>query len=297
MSGALQPWLLAARPRTWPASLVPVLAGTAVAAVEGRARAGVAAAAFATALALQVGSNLANDVYDFERGADTEARRGPLRVTQAGLLSPRAVRAGMGVAFALAAASGLLLVARGGWPIAALGVLALLAAWAYTGGPLPLGYLGLGDPLVFVFFGLAAVAGSHYVQAGELSPLALAAALPLGLLATAILAVNNLRDRETDEAAGKRTLAVRLGDRASRRYYALLVLGAYAALPLLGWAGASPAAALLPLASLPLAWRLVRRVSRHAEDARLNATLADTARLLALHGALLVAGLLVGDLA
>jgi 1,4-dihydroxy-2-naphthoate octaprenyltransferase len=296
MSGALQPWLLAVRPRTWPASLVPVLAGTAVAAAEGRARAGVAAAALATALALQVGSNLANDVYDFERGADTEARRGPLRVTQAGLLSPRAVRAGMGVAFALAAAMGLFLVARGGWPIAALGVLALLAAWAYTGGPLPLGYLGLGDPLVFAFFGLAAVAGTHYVQAGELSPLALIAALPLGLLATAILAVTNLRDRETDRAAGKHTLAVRLGERSARRYYALLVLGAYAALPGLLVAGAA-AAALLPLASLPFAWRLVRRASRPEEDARLNETLADTARLLALHGALLAVGLLSGGLA
>jgi 1,4-dihydroxy-2-naphthoate octaprenyltransferase len=240
-----------------------------------------------------VGSNLANDVYDFERGADTEARLGPLRVTQAGLLSPRAVRTGMRVAFVLAAATGLFLVARGGWPIATLGMLALLAAWAYTGGPLPLGYLGLGDPLVFAFFGLVAVAGTHYVQAGELSPLALAAALPLGLLATAILAVNNLRDRETDRAAGKRTLAVRLGERPSRRYYALLVLGAYAALPGLRVAGAA-AAALLPLASLPFALRLVRRVSRPEEDVRLNATLADTARLLALHGALLAAGLLLG---
>jgi 1,4-dihydroxy-2-naphthoate octaprenyltransferase len=289
-------WLLAVRPRTWPASLVPVGVGTAVAAAEGRARPGVALAALATALALQVGSNLANDVYDFERGADSEARRGPLRVTQAGLLTPRAVRAGMGVAFALAAAAGLVLVARGGWPIAALGVLALLAAWAYTGGPLPLGYLGLGDPLVFVFFGLAAVAGSHYVQAGGLSALALAAALPLGLLATAILAVNNLRDRETDLAAGKRTLAARLGDLASRRYYALLVLGSYAVLPLLVVAGAPVAAALLPLLSLPIAWPLLRRVARPTEDDRLNETLAGTARLLAIHGALLVAGLLAGGI-
>jgi 1,4-dihydroxy-2-naphthoate octaprenyltransferase len=284
------------RPRTWSASLVPVGVGTAVAAAEGRARPGVALAALATALALQVGSNLANDVYDFERGADTEARRGPLRVTQAGLLSARAVRAGMGLAFALAAAAGLVLVARGGWPIATLGVLALLAAWAYTGGPLPLGYLGLGDPLVFVFFGLAAVAGTHYVQAGNLSALALVAALPLGLLATAILAVNNLRDLETDRVAGKHTLAVRLGDRASRRYYALLVLGAYAALPAVVAVGAPLAAALLPLLSSPLAWRLARRVAKPAEDGRLNETLAGTARLLAAHGALLVAGLLAGGI-
>ena len=182
------------------------------------------------------------------------------------------------VAFAAAALIGLYLLARGGWPIAVLGLLALLAGYAYTGGPAPLGYRGLGDPLVFLFFGVFAVWGTHRVQTLGPSDLALAASVPIGLLATALIAVNNLRDIDTDRGAGKRTLAVRLGPSGARWYYALLLAGGYAALPALWWLGAPAAAALLPLSTVPLAWRLWRR-ARTQEGAALNQILAGTARL------------------
>lgn len=285
-------WWLAARPATLPASLVPVAVGTAVAVAEGRARALPALAALATALALQIGANLANDVHDFERGADTDARRGPTRATQAGWIAPAAMRRAAIGAFAAAALCGAPLVYWGGWPIALLGVLAIAAGWLYTGGPAPLGYHGLGDLLVFVFFGLVGVAGTHYVQVGALSALALAASLPVACLATAILVVNNLRDIETDRAAGKRTLAVRLGPGVTRRYYALLLAAGFA-VPLGLWLGgrAGPLV-LLPLLTAPVAWRLARGVADASADAGLNAALADTARLEARFGLLLAVGIL-----
>ncbi len=288
---AARAWALALRPATLPASLVPVAVGTAVAAAEGRARAGPAIAAALTAMALQIGANLANDVQDYERGADTGERRGPARATQSGWITPRAMRRAAIAAFAAAGVLGLPLVWWGGWPIAVLGVLAIAAGWTYTGGPAPLGYRGLGDLMVFVFFGLVGVAGSHYVQAGELSGLALLAALPVACLATAILVVNNLRDLETDRAAGKRTLAVRLGPRATRRYYAALLVAGFA-VPLGLWASGAGLALLLPLLTAPAAWRLVRRVGDAAADAALNDSLVATARLEAGFGLLLAIGLL-----
>jgi 1,4-dihydroxy-2-naphthoate octaprenyltransferase len=249
-----------------------------VAASEGEARALPALAALVAALLIQVGTNFANDADDFDRGADSGARAGPLRAAQAGLLSTTALRAATFAAFAGAALIGLYLIERGGWPIAVLGLLALLAGYAYTGGPLPLGYRGLGDPLVFLFFGVFAVWGTHRVQTPTPSELALAASVPIGLLATALIAVNNLRDIETDRSADKRTLAVRLGPRGARRYYALLLAGSYAALPALWWLGAPPGAAALPLLTAPLAWRLWRKVQAE-EGPSLNRALAGTARL------------------
>jgi 1,4-dihydroxy-2-naphthoate octaprenyltransferase len=292
--GSAGAWWLALRPRTLPAALAPIAAGTGAAAAEGRARPGLALACLATALLLQIAANLANDLYDHERGTDTGERLGPPRAAALGLLSPGALRAGLALALAAASACGLVLVATGGWPIALAGAAALAAAWAYTGGPWPLAYHGLGDAAVFAFFGGVGVAGAHFVQAGAPSALALAAALPVGLLATAILAVNNLRDRAGDARAGKRTLAVRWGEAASRRYVVALLAGAFAALPPAALVGPAGAWALLPLATAPAAWRLARAVGDGLDGAALNGALAAAARLTAAFGALLGAGLALG---
>lgn len=286
-----RPWLLAIRPKTLSAAVAPVLVGTAVAARGGGVRLGPAAAALAGALLLQIGANLANDVDDFERGADTAARRGPTRVTQGGLLGAGQVRAAEWLAFALAALVGCYLVAVAGWPIAVLGAAAIAAAWAYTGGPWPLGYHGLGDLCVFLFFGVAAVAGTAYAQTGALPPLALPAAVPVGALITAILVVNNTRDADTDRLAGKRTLAVRLGTAAARAQYALLLALAFAVPPLLWTRGLASAWVLLPLLTLPLAARRVADMARAADGATFNRLLADTARLQLVFGVLFAAGL------
>ncbi|MEZ4215440.1 MAG: 1,4-dihydroxy-2-naphthoate polyprenyltransferase [Myxococcota bacterium] len=272
-------WWLAVRPRTLAVAVGPVAVGTAVAHAGGALRVDAALAALAGALLLQVGSNFANDVYDSEKGADTEHRLGPPRAVQLGLLSPAEMKRGMAVVFALAAAVGLYLVAIAGWPVVAIGVASIATAWAYTGGPYPLGYHGLGDVAVFVFFGLVAVAGTEYVQSLRLSAEALAAAVPVGLLATAVLVVNNLRDVETDRVAGKRTLAVRLGARAARGEYAALVLAPYALLPCYAVAFGESLAVLLPVVTLPLAWPLVRGVLGGAVGAALNPVLGATARL------------------
>jgi 1,4-dihydroxy-2-naphthoate octaprenyltransferase len=203
-------WLLAARPATLPAAVVPVLVGTAAAVGGGAApRPGPFVGALAAAVLIQVGTNLANDYFDYRKGADTIARLGPTRVTQSGLVAPSTVRAATALTFGLAALIGLYLVWVGGWPILVVGLLSILSGIAYTGGPWPLGYHGLGDLFVFVFFGVVAVTGSAYLQTGQLEPFALLASVPVGMLVTAILVVNNLRDVETDRAAGKRTLADR----------------------------------------------------------------------------------------
>jgi 1,4-dihydroxy-2-naphthoate octaprenyltransferase len=272
-------WLLAARPRTLPVAFAPVLVGTAVAAAEGAARALPALAALAGALLLQIGANLANDLFDSEKGADREDRIGPPRAMQLGLATPAQMRRAIALVFGAAVAVGLYLVAVGGWPIAAVGVLAIAAGLAYTGGPFPFGYHGLGDVAVFCFFGPVAVAGTHYVQTLSLSPLALAASLPVGALATAILVVNNLRDVETDARAGKRTLAVRIGPRWTRIEFTGLLVFAYALLPDFWLLGAASAWVLLPLLTLPRAVILCRTLAGAADGPTLNETLAATAQL------------------
>jgi 1,4-dihydroxy-2-naphthoate octaprenyltransferase len=267
-----------------------VLVGTAVATTEGGARALPALAALAGALLLQIGSNLANDVFDYEKGADGADRLGPPRTTQMGLLSPAQVKRGAALVFACAAVVGLYLVAVGGWPVLAVGILSILAALTYTGGPWPFGYHGLGDLAVFLFFGVVAVVGSHYVQTAVVSPAALAASLPVGALATAILVVNNLRDLESDSRAGKRTLAVRLGLTGTRCEYAALVGGAFLC-PLAYWLGGLRSAwVLLPVLVLPRALALVRAVCGARKGAELNAALSDTARLMAIFSLLLALG-------
>lgn len=284
---------MATRPATLTAAATPVLVGTACAYAVGGFRAGPALAALAGAFLLQIAANLANDLYDYEKGADTADRLGPTRVVQAGLLSAGAVRAGIAVTLGLAFLVGAYLVWVAGPVIVVIGLLSIAAAIAYTGGPYPLGYNGLGDVAVFVFFGLVAVAGTAFVQAGWVPPLAWWAAVPVGALTTAILVVNNVRDIETDAASGKRTLAVRLGRRGAVAEYGLLLAAAYAVPPVLVVAGRLSAWALLPLATAPLAVALFRRV-RDRRGRALNPALGGTARLLFLFGALFALGILPG---
>ena len=270
--------MLACRPKTLPAAAAPVVVGAATAESLHAFRAGPALAALVGALLLQIGANLANDVFDFRRGADSGPRVGPLRVTQAGLIAPAAVLRGMWAAFGLAALAGIYLAAVAGWQVLAIGALSIVAALAYTGGPFPLGYHGLGELFVFIFFGLVAVGGTHFVQARSIAAGAVWAAVPMGLLAAAILVVNNLRDIATDRAAGKRTLAVRLGERGTQTEYVLLLAAAFAAPVAAVAAGAAPVELLVTLAALPAAAAPVRRVLRES-GAALNQALAETARL------------------
>jgi len=241
-------------------------------------------------MCIQIGTNFANDFHDFQRGADTHERVGPRRVTQSGLVAPRTVRAAALGTFGVALVIGIYLAVVGGWPILITGLASIAAGWAYTGGPWPFGYHGLGDLFVFVFFGLVATAGTTYVQLHAVPPAAWIAAVPVGALATAILVVNNLRDIATDARAGKRTLAVRLGADATRvEYVVLLVLGFAAPFALLPFAQPW---VLLPLASLPLAATPLRLVFR-GQGAELNAALGATARLHLAYGALLALGLVL----
>jgi 1,4-dihydroxy-2-naphthoate octaprenyltransferase len=271
-------WLLAARPKTLPAAVAPVLAGCAVAWAEGGFAPLAAVAALAVALLLQIAANLANDVADFRRGADTAERLGPVRAAQSGLISAKQLTAATALVLGAAVVPGLYLVWRGGPVFAALGLLGMLAAVAYTAGPKPFGYLGLGEVFVFVFFGPVAVVGTAYVMTRDVSPLALAASIPLGCLITAILVVNNLRDIDTDRAAGKRTLAVRLGAGGTRWEYAGLLLLSYAT-PLVMWlTGLTSGWPLLAWATLPLGAVLTRQVWTVSGRA-LNAVLGGTARL------------------
>jgi 1,4-dihydroxy-2-naphthoate octaprenyltransferase len=291
----LQIWLLAARPKTLPAAVSPVIVGSAAASFEGQFKLLPAMAAFFCALLLQIGANLANDVFDFQRGADTTRRLGPLRVTQAGLLSPRQVLAGMWVCFGMAALLGGYLILVAGWPVLLIGLTSILAAIAYTGGPFPLGYYGLGDLAVFIFFGPVAVCGTVYVQALSVSSLAFWSSLPMGFLITAILVVNNLRDIETDRAAGKRTLAVRIGQSGTRWEYLLLVLAAYLVPLMMVFAGPGPDWLMLSLGSVPMAFAITRFVWSESGRA-LNRALAGTGQLTLMFGLLYALGLLIAQL-
>ncbi len=268
-------WGLAIRPRTLPAAAAGVVMGSALAWRDGFFRLDATLVCLFAALLLQIGSNLANDVFDFERGTDTHERLGPTRVTQAGLLTPYQVKFGMAVVFGAAALLGLYLIWLGGWVIAAIGLAAIVAAIAYTGGPFPLGYHGLGDIFVFIFFGLASVAGTYYVQAGFVSHAAWWMTVPPGLIITAILVVNNLRDIENDRKGNKRTLAVIIGERATRMQYLICMAIAYLVLPLAAWLGIVSWFSLLAWLSFPIAYRAARVVLTQA-GRPLNAALAGT---------------------
>lgn len=285
-------WLLASRPATLPAAVAPVAVGGAIAWRLDQFQPVTFAVALLGALLLQLLANFANDVYDFEKGADTAARRGPLRVTQAGLVKPRSVKLAMLWTILLSLLAGAWLVRVGGWPIVALGLASIAGAVGYTGGKKPLGYLGLGDLLVFAFFGVAAVTGTVYVQAGTWEPAALAWSVPLGATCTAILVVNNLRDVDTDVVAGKRTLAVRFGRSFARAEYAAcwgLALGTAVLAAI--WEGQWFLA--LPVLVAPAAIRLVALLRRSEAAEDLNRALGATARLHLAYGLLAAAGLVL----
>jgi 1,4-dihydroxy-2-naphthoate octaprenyltransferase len=287
-----RPWIMAGRPRTLYAGISPVLVGTALAIRHGVFQPLPAFATLLAAVLIQIGANYANDLFDFRRGADPVTRTGPTRVTSAGLLTPGQVEAGTWAVFGAAALIGLYLAYLGGWPILLVGLLSILAAVAYTAGPFPLGYNGLGDLFVFIFFGLVAVLGTFFLQAHALSVDAVVACLPVGVLVTGILVVNNVRDVETDRAVGKRTLAVLLGRSGARAEYISLLVAAYA-VPFLLWSGFGFSAwTLLPFLSIPLALRLARTVTTKTGPA-LNRALAGTAQLSALYALLFAIGIVL----
>lgn len=281
----LSAWVLASRPRTLPAAVAPVLVGTGLALRDGQFDALNAAAAFFVAILLQIGANLANDLFDHERGTDTPDRLGPARATAQGWITPAEMRVGMGVIFGLAALLGLVLFLDKGWPVLAIGLAAILAALAYTGGPFPYGYHALGDVFVFIFFGLAAVAGTYFVQAGEVTLTVWLASIPMGLLIVNILVVNNLRDVSTDQAANKRTLAVIWGPRAMEIEYLLCLLGAYLVPLLMAVSGLISYWILLTWLTLPQGWFLYRLLQK-TRGAALNVTLAYIAQLALVYAAL-----------
>jgi 1,4-dihydroxy-2-naphthoate octaprenyltransferase len=291
---ALEHWILAARPKTLSAAVAPVLVGAGLAAHHDVFAPLPILAALLGALLIQIGTNLANDYYDFVRGADTAERVGPVRVTQAGLLAPEAVRRAMVLVLAAAMLPGAYLVAVAGWPIVWIGLVSIACAVLYTGGPAPLAYHGLGDVFVFVFFGLVAVGGTYYVQAGTWPADAWLAGAGVGALSTAVLVVNNLRDIDTDALAGKRTLAVRVGRAGTRTEYVLLLALAALVPPvgvvLLGW----PAWSLVALGALALSIAPTRVVFAHATPRELLPALGATARVLAVYGAGLALGLAIG---
>jgi len=293
--GFWKSWLIASRPKTLPAAAAPAILGSAAAFADGSFQLGPALAALVGALLLQIGANIANDYFDYRHGADAGARLGPLRVTQSGLLTPRQVIAGIVAVFGLAALIGVYLITVAGMPVAVMGMLSIMAALAYTGGPYPLGYNGLGEVFVFIFFGLVATCGTYFVQTLTVSAGVLFAAISIGLLISAILVVNNLRDLESDRVSGKRTQAVRLGERGSLREYNTLLLLAYVVLGFSVFTQAVTTLALLALLSAPRAWMLTRQVATNRGRA-LNKSLADTGQLVLLFGVLYSIGLVISRL-
>ncbi|NLT06866.1 MAG: 1,4-dihydroxy-2-naphthoate polyprenyltransferase [Solirubrobacterales bacterium] len=291
--GALRLWALAARPRTLPAAVAPVLVGTALAIAEDHFKALAFVAALVGSIFIQIGTNLSNDYSDARRGADTEDRLGPVRVTAGGLMPPRRVLVGTYVAFGIAVLAGLYLVAITGPELLLVGVASIAAGVLYTGGPRPYGYEGLGEVFVFLFFGVVAVVGTYYVQALELPWEAFALSVPVGLLASAILVVNNVRDADTDRRAGKRTLAVRLGRERARSLFAAMLAVSYLSVLAIPLAGGLSWWVALPLLSLPLALPLWRTVRERTDGPALNGALADMGRLLAVFSLLLAAGILL----
>ena len=287
-----QVWWLAIRPKTLPAALSSVIVACTLTWHDGVFRPGPALAAMAVALLLQIGSNLANDVFDYERGVDTEERKGPLRVTQAGLLAPAQVKLGMKFVFLAALFVWLYLAWASSWHMLWVGLLAILAALSYTGGPFPFGAYGFGDPFAFLFFGPVAVAGTYFVQALQISAAAWWMSLPIGLIITSILVVNNLRDIATDSAAGRKTLAVRFGATWARREYLGCLLLAYVLVPLLIWSGILPLAAMLSWGSLLVAWP-TWRIVRQEDGEILNLALAGTGKIALAYSLLFAMGMVL----
>jgi 1,4-dihydroxy-2-naphthoate octaprenyltransferase len=284
-------WLMAARLRTLPAALAPVLVGTALA-LQAHFNPLAFLAALLGAVFIQVGTNLSNDYSDARRGADTEDRLGPVRVTAGGLVPPRQVLLATALSFGMAVLCGIYLIAEAGPLLLAIGAASIVAGILYTGGPRPYGYEGLGEVFVFLFFGIVAVTGSYYVQIQHLPWEAFMLAVPVGLLAAAILVVNNVRDIDTDRRAGKRTLAVRLGRERTRILYAALLVGAFVTAQIPWIAGALTAWLLLVLLAVPLALPLIATVRTRTDGPSLNGALAGTGKLQLAFCTLLAAGIL-----
>ena len=287
----LDAWIMASRPRTLPAAVAPVVVGSAMALADESFVWLPAVAALSVALLLQVSVNLANDYFDYLKGIDTHERLGPARVTQSGLIPPNQVKAAMILTIILSAIPGTYLLIRGGWPVIIIGCACVVALLAYSGGPYPLASHGLGDLFVFIFFGLVAVCGTYYVQVLHLTPVVWWMGVIEGLLITAILVVNNLRDIQTDRRTGKHTLAVTIGDRGCRIEYVALLAVAYA-IPIALWLSDRMSAwVILPLLTLPLAISLMRLIWKSPADPILNQALVRTARLALLFSLLLSIGL------
>lgn len=290
----LSAWMIATRPRTLPAAVAPVMVGAAAAVADGVFEWMPALAALLGALLLQIGVNLANDYFDFKKGIDTSERLGPVRVTQSGLIPPDRVKFAMIVIFGGALIVGMYLTAVAGWPILAIGVACILASLAYSGGPFPLASHGLGDLFVFIFFGIVAVCGTYYVQALTVTVQVLWLSVPVGLLITSIIVVNNLRDIPTDRKSGKKTLAVILGERGTKLEYLSLVIGAYIMPAVFLISGGFSGWILLPLISIPLSIPNIIAVHKD-KGPPLNRALAKTAALSLVFSLLLSAGLVLSS--
>jgi 1,4-dihydroxy-2-naphthoate octaprenyltransferase len=290
-------WVMAARPRTLPAAIAPVLVGSAAAVqwLGHLPRWGAFFAALVGSIFIQIGTNLANDYSDAKRGADTADRLGPVRVTSAGLVTPQRVMRATWIAFAVAVACGIYLATVAGIVIIIIGILSIAAGVLYTGGPRPYGYAGLGEVFVFLFFGLVAVNGSYYVQLEQLDALPLGLSISIGFLATAIIVVNNVRDIETDRRAGKNTSAVRMGRANAVTMYRLLVIGGFAVLPIALLAGEASALPLIGLLAAPLAIKPMTTLATRNDGPALNGVLAATGALLGVFSLLVTAGLLISS--
>jgi 1,4-dihydroxy-2-naphthoate polyprenyltransferase len=289
---SLKIWLLAARPRTLTAAVIPVMIGSALAYRDGFFNPTVAVIALICAFLLQIGSNLANDLFDYLSGADTRERKGPMRVVASGLVTPAQMKIALVVVFGLAFLFGLYLINIGGWPILVIGIASIIVAIAYTGGPYPLGYYGWGDLMVFLFFGLIGTVGTYYVQTLQLSLTAFLVSIPVGALITNILIVNNYRDVETDAQAGKRTTAVIFGKKFARSEFTILLFSAYG-IPLFIWLFSDMSAwILLPFFSFPLGLRVLAMMNT-LQGRELNLALEQTAKLVALYGILFAIGISV----
>jgi len=284
-------WLIAIRIKTLPAAISPVILGTALAFHDGNSNSFILFMTFLAAVLIQIGANFANDVYDFEKGSDRADRLGPQRATQSGLISPTDMKKTMWKIFALAIGVGFYLAYVGGWPIVIIGLASIAAGIAYTGGPYPLGYHGFGDIFVFLFFGLIAVPGTYYLQTGSVTEFSLWLGAVMGMLATAILVVNNLRDRDADIISGKKTLAVRFGETFSKIQFILLVMLPFL-LPFHLWRQWNKMSFLLTLFTLPIAVHLIIQLFNNT-GADLNKVLAGTARFLFIFTLLLSAGLII----
>jgi 1,4-dihydroxy-2-naphthoate octaprenyltransferase len=289
----MNPWVIASRPATLPAAAAPVIVGSALAGAAGVFRWDAFVIILFSALAIQVGVNFANDLADAQKGADTEARIGPTRAVATGLLSAADMKRGIMIAFGLAAIAGVYLIWLAGWVILAIGIISIIAALAYTNGPIPYGYYGLGELFVFVFFGLVATVGTRYVYDRTAPADAWVSAIAMGLLAAAILVANNVRDSDTDRVAGKRTLAVMVGREPARWLYAVMVLGSFTVVAAAVRVGVLPTWSLLTLLALPLTVRPIRTIFAETAGPPLIRVLKGTARLQLVFAALLAAGVLI----